>query len=437
MAGTIRRRQFMKGAALAGAAAFAGPRILSARSPNEKLHIACIGAGGRGSVHVGAALGEKLVAVVDIEDKRLEKLTKKNKKLVAYTDYRKMFDQMHKDIDAVVVATPDHSHAPATMLALKHDKHCYTEKPLTHSIYEARCLAAEAAKRKVATQMGNQGHAEEGYRLLCEWIWDGAIGKVTEAHSWTDRPTGWWPQGINRSKAQPVPKGLHWDLWLGPAPERWYAPGYHPSAWRGWFDFGTGALGDMGCHIMDGAFWALKLRNPQSIEVKSPGHNNDSYPPWSITTYAFGARGEMPPCKLVWYEAKRLPARELAELTEKQKYPSNGSLFIGSKGKILIPHGGGPRLIPKELMKDYKRPEKSIRRSNGGHWTEWVRACKGGPPPASNFAYSGPLTEMVLLGALAQRMNRKIEWDAKAMKVTNIPEANAHVRRAYRKGWTL
>jgi predicted dehydrogenase len=348
-----------------------------------------------------------------------------------------MFDEMHGDIDAVVVATPDHTHAPATMLALKHGKHCYTEKPLTHSIHEARVLTAEAGERKLATQMGNQGHAGEGYRLLCEWIWDGAIGDVTEVHAWTDRPAGWWPQGVDRPKPAEVPKGLHWDLWLGPAPARPYAPGYHPSLWRGWFDFGTGALGDMGCHILDGAFWALRLRNCTSVDVKSSGHNNDSFPARSITTYEFPARGEMPPCRVTWHDAGRTPPRELAGLTGKEKYPKCGSLFVGRKGKILIPHGGRPRLIPEQLMKEYKRPERTIRRSNGGQWTEWVRACKGDRPAASSFGYSGPLTEMVLLGVLAQRVSRKILWDAAAMKVTNLPEANRHVRSEYRKGWTL
>jgi predicted dehydrogenase len=371
---------------------------------------------------------------VDIEDARLARAARKAPRAARFVDYRKMLDKMHKQIDAVVVATPDHNHAPASMLALKHGKHCYTEKPLTHSVHEARALAAEAARQKVTTQMGNQGHAGEGYRLLCEWIWDGAIGAVREAHAWTDRPAGWWPQGVPRPKAEPVPKGLHWDLWLGPAPQRPFAPGYHPFNWRGWFDFGTGALGDMGCHIMDGAFWALKLRNPTSVTVKSSGHNNDSYPAWSVTTYRFPARGDMAPCTFTWHDAKRRPPQKLIGT---RKYPSNGSLFVGDKGTILIAHGGGPRLIPDELMKDYKRPGKSIPRSNGGHWAEWIRACKGGRPAMSNFGYSGPLTEMVLLGSLAQRMDRTIEWDAKAMRVTNIPEANRHVRRQYRAGWTL
>ena len=439
----LSRRTFLKGLAAGGAVALAGPRILSARSPNEKLNIACIGAGGRGGAHVQSALGENLVALADVDRLHLEKAAEKATRAAAFTDYRKMFDKMHKDIDAVVVATPDHTHAHATMTALRLDKHVYTEKPLAHSIFEARAMAAEAAKRKLATQMGNQGHAEEGYRLLCEWIWDGAIGDVREAHAWTDRPAGWWPQGVDRPKAQPVPARLDWDLWLGPAPQRPYASGYHPSRWRGWFDFGTGALGDMGCHIMDGAFWALKLVSPERVSVESSDHNGDSYPAWSVVTWHFGPRDKMPACKLVWHEAKRLPPPELAHLRPKgggrpaEKYPDNGSLFVGDKGAILISHGGGPRLIPEQRMKDYKRPDKTIPRSNGGHWTEWVRACKGGRAAMSHFGYSGPLTEMVLAGCLAQRANREILWDAKAMKVTSVPEADAYVRPEYRKGWDL
>jgi predicted dehydrogenase len=437
--GRVTRRELLGGAAAAAAALLAGPRILSAKSPTEKLNIASIGCGGRGGAHLAGAARENLVALVDVDASRLDRAAKKYRKAKKFSDYRKMFDAMGSDIDAVIVATPDHSHAAASMAGLRLGKHVYCEKPLTHSIHEARALREEAARRKVATQMGNQAHAAEGYRLLCEWIWDGAIGPVLEAHAWTDRPAGWWPQGVDRPTARAaVPKGLDWDLWLGPASERAYHPKtYHPFAWRGWFDFGTGALGDMGCHIMDGAFWALKLGAPTSVAIDSSGHNNDSYPAWSVTTYQFPARGRMAPCKLVWYDAKRLPPRELAGLTGKQKYPANGSLFVGTKGKILISHGGGPRLLPEALMADYKRADKTIPRSRGGHFGEWISACKGGRAAMSHFGYSGPLTEMVLLGSLAQRVGKRIEWDAKNLKVTNVPQANQYVHREYRKGWTL
>jgi len=435
----VTRRGFLKGTAATAAAILAGPRIISAKSPTEKLNIASIGCGGRGGAHLGAAGRENLVALVDVEAARVGRAGAKYRKAKRFSDYRKMFDEMHKDIDAVVVATPDHSHAPASMMAIKLGKHVYCEKPLTHSIHEARALNEAAAEHKVATQMGNQAHAGEGYRLLCEWVWAGAIGDVVEAHAWTDRPTGWWPQGVDRPKgaAQP-PKGLDWDLWLGPAPQRPYHPDtYHPRRWRGWLDFGTGALGDMGCHIMDGVFWALKLGAPTSIEARTSGHNNDSYPAWSVTTYQFAARGKMPPCKFVWHDAKRMPPRELAGLTGDRKYPSNGSLLVGRKGKILIAHGAGPRLLPEELMRDFTRPDKTILRNRGGHFGEWITACKGGRAAMSNFSYSGPLTEMVLLGCLAQRVGRRIEWDAEKLKVTNVPEANQHVHREYRKGWVL
>jgi predicted dehydrogenase len=434
MAGRISRRRFLQATAAAGAAALAAPRVLSAAGANEKLHIACIGAGGRGGVHVEAAARERLVALVDVDEKRLAQAAKRAPKAARFYDYRRMFDKMHKDIDAVVVATPDHSHAPATMLALRHGKHCYTEKPLAHSVHEVRAIVAEAGRRKVATQMGNQGHAREGCRLLCEWVWDGAVGQVGEVHAWTDRPAGSRPQGIGRPGRADVPRGLHWDLWLGPAPQRPYAPGYHPFHWRGWFDFGTGALGDMGCHVLDGAFWALKLRDPASIEVNCPGHDGDCYPARSITTYRFPARGQLAPCRLTWYDAKQKPPQEWIG---KEKYPPSGSLLRGEKGSILMPHGGEPKLLPEELEEAYRRPGKTIPRSNGGHWTEFLRACKGGPAPMSSFGYAGALTEMVLLGCLAQRMNRRIEWDGANMKVTNRPEADQYLRREYRKGWTL
>jgi len=432
----MNRRHFLHGAATT-AGAVCAPRILSARNPNEKLGIACIGVGGRGGVHLRAAARENVVAFADVDARRLDSARRYAPKAARYADYRKLFDEMHQQIDAVVVATPDHTHAPATMRALRLGKHCYTEKPLTHSIHEARALAAEAAKQKVATQMGNQGHAGEGYRLLCEWIAAGTVGDVTEVHAWTDRPAGWWAQGTARPQPAPTPKGLDWDLWLGPAPQRPYAEGYHPFAWRGWFDFGTGALGDMGCHILDGAFWALDLKAPTSVEAKTSGHNGESYPARSVTTYRFPKRGTRDACTLTWYDAKHLPPRELAGLKPEQKYPANGSLFVGTKGTLLIPHGGGPRLLPAERMHGLQRPEKTLPRSNGGHWMEWVRACKGDRPAMSHFGYSGPLTEMVLLGALAQRVDGRIEWDAKNMEVTNNPEANRYVRREYRKGWTL
>ena len=312
--------------------------------------------------------------------------------------------------------------------------------------------------------MGIQGHAADGVRTLCEWVWDGAIGPVGEVHAWTDRPGGLWKQGIDRPRPQEPPHGLKWDLWLGPAPERPYNPIYHPFGWRGWFDFGTGALGDMGCHVLDGPFWALKLDAPRRIAAKAgegggggnpggpaggeapttskaattfPASACDSFPARSITTFDFPARGEMPACVVRWYDAGQTPPRQLAGLEEYEKYPDNGCLLVGSKGMILLPHGGEPRLLPKLLAKEYKRPERTIPRAVGGQWAEWLRACRGEDKAMSPLAYSGPLTEVVLLGCLAQRVGGTVDWDSAGMKVINRPEVDQFVRPEYREGWTL
>jgi len=328
-------------------------------------------------------------------------------------------------------------------------KHVYVQKPLTYSVYEARMLTEAARKYKVATQMGNQGHSGEGVRLICEWIWDGAIGPVREVHTWTNRPV--WPQGIGRPKDMPpVPATLDWDLWLGPAPYRPYNPAYLPFNWRAWLDFGTGALGDMACHIMDTPFWALKLGYPTSVEATHSydvremwkrADNKETYPRASIVRYKFPARGDMPPVKLTWYDGGLLPPRP-EDLEPGRKLPESGSIFIGDKGKIMCEtYGGSPRLIPETKMKEYKRPAKTIPRiTNGvdGHEQNWVDACKGGEPACSNFDYSGPLTETVVMGNLAiLNPGRTLTWDGENMRVTNLPEANEHIHREYRNGWTL
>jgi len=358
-----------------------------------------------------------------------------------------MFDEMAKGIDAVFVATPDHHHAPASMLALAHRKHVYCEKPLTHSIYEARRLAEAARQAKVATQMGNQGMSSEGTRLLVEFIQAGAIGPVREVHVWTDRPVNWWPQGVDRpAYTDPVPAGLDWDLFLGPAPERPYAEVhrdgpfkgkkvYHPFVWRGWWDFGTGALGDIACHAMAPAFWALGLGLPAAVEARHSGCNTETFPNWSVITYEFPARGERPPAKLVWYDGKQKPPRP-PELEPERNLGDNGSLFVGEKGAILLDQA--PRLLPEAKMKEYKRPDPSIPRvPKDDHHEDWFLACKGGRPACSNFDFAGPLTEAALVGNLAIRFGKRIEWDGPAMKATNAPEAAPLVRREYRKGWTL
>jgi len=428
--------------------------------PSEKLNIAGVGVGGMGASNIDALArysdkdgvvtmpGENIVALCDVDDDYAAKIFERYPKAKKYRDFRKMLEKQ-KDIDAVVVATPDHTHAVVAMAAMQMGKHVYVQKPLTYSVYEARMLTEAARKYKVATQMGNQGHSGEGVRLTCEWIWDGAIGPVREVHCWTNRPV--WPQGIGRPEDMPpVPGTLDWDLWLGPAPYRPYHPAYLPFNWRAWLDFGTGALGDMACHIMDPSFWALKLRYPISVEASHSydvremwkrWENKETYPRASVVRYKFPARGDMPAVKLTWYDGGLLPPRP-EELEVGRQLPESGTIFIGDKGKIMCKtYGESPRLIPETKMKEYKRPAKTlprIPRGADGHEQNWVDACKGGEPASSNFDHSGPLTESVVMGNLAMlNPGKTLEWDGENMRVTNLPEANEHVHREYREGWTL
>jgi len=333
------------------------------------------------------------------------------------------------------------------MMAMKLGKHVYCEKPLTHSVWEARQIAEAARSHKVATQMGNQGQASEGRRRLAEMIQDGAIGDVTEAHIWTDRPSSglfkeYWPQGIMRPKETPaVPDTLDWDLWLGPAPERSYNPAYLPFKWRGWWDFGTGALGDIGCHSFDPVFRALKLGPPTSVEASSTRVNEETYPLAAMVTYHFPARGEMPPVKLTWYDGGLRPPRP-EELESDRQMPITGVILVGQKGKIMGERFGY-RLIPESRHKEYQEPPKTIPRSSG-HYQEWIQACKGGAPAGSHFDWAGPLTETVLLGNVALRLQMREEmtkkqlfWDAPKLRFTNSDEATKFLRREYRKGWSL
>jgi predicted dehydrogenase len=357
-----------------------------------------------------------------------------------YRDWRELMER--KDIDAVVVSTPDHNHAVVTMAAIKAGRAVYCEKPLTHSIYEARRIAQAAKDAGVATQMGNQGNSGEGIRLICEWIWDGAIGSIREVHCWTNRPAGWWAQGIDRPQDTPeIPKELDWDLWLGPAPYRPYHPAYVPFKWRGWWDFGTGALGDMGCHIMEAPFMSLKLGSPVSIEGTCTPVNSQTAPLGSIIHYNFAARGDMPAVRLSWYDGGLEPARP-AELEHgiEPGDENGGVLFIGDKGSLMCGcYSENPRLIPLSRMKEYKQPPKTIERSKG-HRQDWLDACRGGRPAGSGFDYAAALTETVLLGNLAIREDtagKKLEWDSRNMQIANLPEANKYIRRDYRQPWTL
>ena len=438
----ISRRGFVKGTAGAIAGFTILPRFVLGgtgfKPPSEKLNIAFVGVGGQGKENLKACEGENIVALCDVDWNYAGPVFQSHPDVKKYKDFRKMLDEV-KGIDAVVIATPDHTHATIAMAAIKMDKHVYVQKPLTWSIEEARKLTEAAREAKVATQMGNQEHSGEEIRVLCEMIWSGAIGKIREVYVWTDRP--FWAQGIGRPVNSPaMPEGLDWDNWLGPAPVRAYNPVYHPFAWRGWLDFGTGALGDMGCHKIDYAYWALKLGSPSAVEANVSSRviknwvktkNDETYPDASIVRYEFPARGEMPAVNLTWYDGGLKPPRP-AELEKERKLSDNGVIFIGDKGTMVE-----GRIIPESRMKDYKRPAKTIPRIAGTHEQNWIEACKGGPAACSNFEYAGPLTEAVLLGNISIRTGKRIEWDGPNMKITNIQEANELLGRKYREGWTL
>jgi len=439
---TLGRRNFLKASGL-GAAALAAsiPRSRAAEkvrtgrivAKDEKLRVACVGCGGKGSGDAGAMGGEHVVALCDVDYDKGAKIFNKYPEAERFKDYRQMLIEMDDQIDAVTVSTPDHMHFPISMMAIQMGKHVFCQKPLTHTIWEARAIAEAARKHKVATQMGIQGHSAEGIRLLKEWLDVGAIGDVHEVHYWTNRPI--WPQGIERPTDTPsIPDTLDWNLWLGVAPERPYHPAYCPFKWRGWWDFGCGALGDIGCHAMDAAFYALELGSPTSVVAETSAVNNETAPSWSIVTYQFPARGNKPPVKVVWRDGNKMPDRP-KDLEEGRKLPGGigGQLIVGDKGTIMANdvYCNSVRIIPESKMKAFERPEKTIPRSVG-HVKEWIDACRGGDPAGANFDYSGKLTEMVLLGNLAVRTGKYIEWDAERMVCTNVPEANQYVRKPYR-----
>jgi predicted dehydrogenase len=450
------RRDFMSAAAAVAAFTVVPRYVLGGQGnvpPSDKLNIAGIGIGGMGKNNIRACESENIVALCDVDDDFAAEVYQKYPNARKWKDFRVMLDEQ-KDIDAVIVATPDHTHAVIAMAAMKRGKHVYVQKPLTRTVYEARMLTEAARKYKVATQMGNQGHSGEGARLVCEWIWDGAIGDVREVHCWTNRPV--WPQGISRPEdTPPVPRTLNWDLWIGPAPQRPYHPAYHPFNWRAWLDFGAGALGDMGCHVMDAAFWALKLKYPVSVEASHSYDvremwkrvdNKETYPRASVVHYRFPERGGMPPVKLHWYDGGILPEHpdglESGRQLERLVSDNSGTIFVGDKGLLICGcYGGSPRLVPETKMREYKRPLKTlprIEKGSDGHEQNWIRACKNGKPACSNFDYSGPLTETVVMGNLAiLNPNVVLEWNGENMKFTNNDEANAFVKPQFREGWSL
>jgi predicted dehydrogenase len=418
-------------------------------APSDRVNIAGIGVGGMGGGDIATVskLGTNIIALCDVDDVRGAGSFSAFPKATRYKDFRVMIEKEANNIDAVTVGTPDHIHAIAAMAAIRAGKHVYVQKPLTHTLHECRALTRAAADAKVMTSMGNQGHASEGSRLTNEWIQAGIIGEVREVHAWSDRAGRLWKQGIGRpSDTPPVPATLDWNLWLGPIRERPYHSAYAPFGWRGWWDFGTGALGDMGCHIIDHPVWALKLGAPTSVESRTTLDgsvlagdvpNFETFPIASMIFYEFPARGALPAVKMTWYDGGLMPPAP-TEMPSGQRLPDNGVLYIGSKGKMFhSSHGGMPELLPASLKEAAQSVPRTMERSPG-HYEEWVMACRGGKPPAAAFDYSGPMTETVLLGVLSLRApGTRLEWDSANQKVKNAPDLNQFVHTEYRTGWTL
>lgn len=449
---TISRRNFVKTAAMSALAVnFVPFPLRGERAPNERFNLAVVGVGGMGSYNLKGVGDANVVALCDVDDNHAEHVYKLYPKAKRYKDYRVMLEKQKDDIDGVLIATPDHTHAVIAMACMQEGKHVFCQKPLTHTVYEARKITEAARYYKIVTQMGNQGRSSEYIRVFKEWIDDGAIGEVKEVHAWTDRPVGGDPWSTFMVKSiptdtPPVPDGFDWDLWLGPAAYRPYHPDYHPGKWRSWIDFGTGSLGDMGCHILDPAFYALDLGSPYELQASSthwePEVASQTFPRASIVRYKFPKNEKRGPVDLTWYDGRLLPPRP-AELEDGRALPGSGALIIGEKGTIMHgSHGASEvRIIPEVKMREYKRPAKSIPRVKGTHEQDWIRACKegfDGTPACSNFDYGGPLTEMVLLGMVAiQTKDQILKFDSKEMKFTNNDKANALLHKDYRKGWEI
>jgi len=466
----LSRRAFLRRAAVGASIVSLAPfNILSAANAGDQVRCAVIGCGSRGMNHVGAILNDRLVAMVDVDEQRfvsvkqfLKERGREAGKLRVFTDYRRMFDKLAKQIDAVFIASPNHQHVLPAMLALQAGLHVYCEKPLSHTIAEARMLRQMAADTKVATQMGHQGHCEEGYRRLCEYIGAGVIGQVTETHSWTNRANG--GLGPRPPKKRP-PSGLHWDEWIGPAPYRAYHDDLHPHSWHGWFDFGNGSIGNMGCHVLDGVYWALKVEHPESVELEQiRGGSDERYPVGARIRWDVPARGELPPLKAYWYEGLKPEAtsnpggiiRAAADedrylppvlLDQMKKHPDeelgtgdSGTIYVGEKGIIFTgTYGDKMHVVPWEKMRETPAPPKTLPRPRSV-FEDFLTAVRNGKTEtAAGFDYGARLTEFTLLGNLAVRagVGKKVKWDGPAMQVTNLPELNRWVKRAPRRGWKV
>jgi predicted dehydrogenase len=507
MTKTIPRRDLLKSAAVAAGVTIVPRHVLGGsgfQAPSDTLNLAGVGVGGMGRSNLTNLASQNIVALCDVDwgyagrgfdrleqqaaeaQKRMSQappagatearrrgmerqveglrlLDEKAPKATRYQDYREMLEKQ-KDIDAVMIATPDHTHAVIALAAMALGKHVYVQKPLCWSVEEARALARKAAASpKIVTQMGNQGHSLDDARKAVEYVWAGAIGDVREVHVWTNRPLAFWPQGIPRPEplkskpdelgwdmkgvmerlaasmtgSYPVPEKLAWDLFLGPAPHVPYHPVYHPFNWRGWVDWGQGALGDMGAHLVDHPFWALDLGLPGTVETVSTPFNKASYPMATTTFYEFPARGEKPPVRLTWYDGGLLPPKP-DELGDEKVNPGGGVLFVGSKGKLMHDtYGSNPRLLPKSLHDSFGTPPQKLPRIATSHEMNWVDAAKGKTQASCPFDYAAKLTEVMLLGIVALRAGTKIHYDGAAMKVTNNASANEFLRREYRQGWAL
>ena len=438
------RRRFFVGSLLAGAVPVGGfgsvpsLKMLGYKSPNEKLNIAAIGAGGKGYSDINGCKSENIIAFADPDENRASRAFKEYPNATRYKDFRVLLDK-ESTIDAVTLSTPDHMHGTAAMLAMSRGKHVYCQKPLTRTVWEASELTKAAEKYGVATQMGNQGYSNEGARQCCEILWNGDIGEVTEVHAWTDRPGKYWMQGPEvEPKEDTVPTTLDWDLWLGGAEPQPFSNAYIPIKWRGYPQFGCGAVGDMACHILGTPNMALRLTAPISVEcVKQEGKSKLTYPQTSTIRWDFPARGSMPPVSLFWHdglkaqpEIKGVPAGELIGDRD-----NNGSIFLGDKGIVTTGcYGERTRLVPAAKMQDYRLPPAMLTRSPG-HYRDWIRAAKGGEPSCSNFSVSGPFVQWMLLGVIAMKFEGKLMWDAAKMRFTNNSEANAYLKPKFRKGW--
>ena len=440
------RREFLRGTmGMMAAFTIVPSHVLAGRgraAPSDKLNIAIIGVGGRGGASVNGCSGENIIALCDVDTRRMAKAAQAHPGARKYQDFRKMLDEMDNRLDAVAVCTPDHTHAVAAMDAIRRGKHVYCEKPLAHSIYEIRELMKAAREHKVVTQLGNQGHSFDSIRTFCEWIWDGAIGNVTEVHAACSANHCRISQLSKRDEVHEVPAELDWDLWLGPAKYRRYNPMYHPGSWRAWMPFGSGTIGDWVCHVVDPVFWALDLGAPASIQAEvddyDPKKHSDTFPIGSVITFQFPAKGKRGPVKLLWYSSQREIPRP-ADLEAGRKVPRTGAIVIGDKGKITYgSHGAnGVRIFPETKMRAYQRPEPSLPRVKGHH-EDWLNAIRTGGQAGSNFDYGGPLTELARLGIIAMLLpGRKLDWDGRNMRFTNSDQANNLVKPPSRQGWTL